>query len=142
VNTEPASFVVEKLDESSGHCDCCGHESRCVWGFVSQNDATIAAYWMHWTVDHLADHGAHLDLIIGRWGEDTSSDHRAAVSLEHRQQPDGSPALMVIDPADSAAAKSDLAATALSREEVIGTPLAKQVFDIVDAIYSQDDRFF
>jgi hypothetical protein len=109
---------------------------------VNQDDATVAAYWMHWTVGHLADHGAHLDLIIGRWGEGASSDQRAAVSLEHRQQPDGSPALIVIDAADSSAAKSDLAALALSREEVIGTPLAKQVFDIADAIYSQDDRFF
>src|SRR3954453_19797443 len=136
------SFAVERLDQSSGRCECCGHASRCVWGLVNQDDATVAAYWMHWTVGLLADHGAHLDLIIGRWGEGASSDQRAAVSLEHRQQPDGSAALIVIDAGDSSAAKSDLAALALSREEVIGTPLAKQVFDIADAIYSQDDRFF
>ena len=142
MSTKSAAFVVEKLNESSGHCECCGHESRCVWGWVNQNEATVAAYWMRWTVDHLADHGAHLDLIIGRWGEGASSDQRAVVSLEHRQQPDGSPALMVIDAAGSPAAESDLATTALSRVDVVGTPLAQQVFAIVDAIYLQDDRFF
>jgi hypothetical protein len=137
-----AKFVVEKLNESSGHCECCGHESRCVWGFVHQDDATVAAYWMRWTVDHLTDHGAHLDLVVGPWGEGASADQRAVISLEHRQQPDGSPALMVIDAKDSPAAKSDLAAAGLSRAEVIGTPLATQVFAMVDAIYLQDDRLF
>ena len=64
------------------------------------------------------------------------------VSLLHRQQPDGSPALMIIDAADRPAAKGDLARTALARADVVGTPLAAQVFALVDAIYEQDRRFF
>lgn len=49
---------------------------------------------------------------------------------------------MVIDAHKRPVARSDLVAKALSRLEVIGTPLAPHVFEIVDAIYEQDARFF
>src|SRR4051794_2550733 len=138
----PARFKVEKMGESGGHCDCCGNQSRCVWGMVHDGGTTVAAYWMNWTVGHLGEPGANLDLIVGRWGDDASRDDRVAVSLLHRRQPDGSPAFMVIDAAERAATKGELARTALDRSEVVGTPLADQVFALVDAIYEQDGRFF
>jgi hypothetical protein len=97
---------------------------------------------MHWTAGHLEENGANLDLVIGEWGEGASAEKRAVVAFEHRQQPDGSPALMVINSAERPVALSDLAKTALSRSDVIGSPLTQQVFAITDAIYSQDDRFF
>lgn len=139
---KPPRFAVEQMGESSGHCDCCGNESQCVWGMVHDGDAALAAYWMNWTASHLSHPGANLDLVIGRWGHDASADDRVIVSLLHRQQPDGSPALMVIDAADRPAAKGELARTALARTDVVDTPLAAQVFALVDAIYEQDDRFF
>jgi hypothetical protein len=139
---EPPRFEVEVMGESGGHCDCCGNESRCVWGMVHGPGGTLAAYYMHWTVGHLTEPGANLDLVLGRWGDGASADDRVIVSLVHRQQPDGSPALMVIDAGDRPAAKSELARTALARSDVVGTPLAAQVFSLVDAIYEQDDRFF
>ena len=139
---EPRRFQVERMGESGGHCDCCGKESRCVWGTVNDGDTALAAYWMHWTIGHLSEPGANLDLILGRWGEGASADDRVVISMLHRQQPDGSPALMVIDAADRPAAKGELANTALARAEVIGTPLAAQAFALVDAIYEQDGRFF
>jgi hypothetical protein len=135
-------FTVEEMGESGGHCDCCGNDSRCVWGMVHDGDATVAAYWMHWTVGHLSDPGANLDLILGRWGDETSAEDRVLVSLLHRQQPDGSPALMVIDAAERPRAKGDLARNALARTDVVGTALAAQVFALVDAVYEQDGRFF
>jgi hypothetical protein len=49
---------------------------------------------------------------------------------------------MVIDADERPAAKGELARTALARSDVIGTPMAAQVFSLVDAIYEQDDRFF
>lgn len=139
---EQVGFAVETMGESSGHCACCGNDSRCVWGRVYQGQTAIAAYWMHWTVGHLSEPGANLDLVIGEWGDQATSEQRVAVSLLHRQQADGRPALMVIDAADRPAAKGDLARTALARSEVIGTPLQAQVFAIADAIYEQDGRFF
>jgi hypothetical protein len=109
---------------------------------VHQGEATLAAYSMHWTIGHLTEPGANLDLIIGKWGDQASPKDRFLVSLVHRQQPDGSPALMVIDASERPAAKGELADTALNRGDVIGTPLAAQVFGLVDAIYEQDGRFF
>jgi hypothetical protein len=139
---EPPRFQVETMGESGGHCDCCGNESRRVWGLVNDGNKTLAAYWMNWTVGHLTDRGANLDLILGKWGEGASADDRVVVSMVHREQPDGTPALMVIDAGDRPAAKGELASAALNRADVIGTPLAAQVFALVDAIYEQDDRFF
>ena len=135
-------LTVEKLDESSGLCECCGSTSRSVWGLVHRGNKAVAAYWMHWTVGHLEENGANLDLVIGEWGDGASAEERAVVALEHRQEADGSPALMVIDSAERPVARSNLAKTALSRADVIGSPLADQVFAITDAIYSQDERFF
>ena len=139
---EPTRFAVEEMGENGGHCACCGNESRCVWGMVYDDGTATAAYWMHWTVGHLADEGANLDLVIGRWGDDAGRDDCVGISLLHREQPDGSPALMVIDANERAERFESLAGSALARQDVIGTPLAPQVFSIVDAIYEQDGRFF
>lgn len=141
-SAESPRFAIETMGESGGLCECCGNESRCVWGMVHDGEATVAAYWMHWTVGHLSEPGANLDLIVGGWGDGTTPNDRALVSLLHRQQADGGPALMVIDAAERPAAKVDLAATTLARAEVVGTPLAAQVFALVDAIYEEDNRFF
>jgi hypothetical protein len=132
---------IERLGESGGHCDCCGNESRCVWGMVYDRDAAVAAYWMHWTVGHLGDPGANLDLVIGPWGDDALTDQRVAVSLVHREVPGEDTALMVID-ASERPDRSSVAGAALARADVIGMPLAQTVFGLVDVIYEQDDRFF
>jgi hypothetical protein len=135
-------FVVEPLEESGGFCNCCGEASRSVWGLVHHGDATVAAYWMHWTVGHLDEPGANLDLAIGAWGEAALPSDRVAASLLYRQPEDDPPAFMVIDAADRAIAKGALVGGALRREDIIGTPLAEHVFGLVDAIFLQDDRFF
>ena len=106
-----------------------------------QGGPSVAAYWMHWTVGHLSEPGANLDLVLGAWGEGTDAHDRFGIALVHRQFEDGTPSLMVIDAGDRFK-NIDLAATTLARSDVIGTPLAEQVFSLVDAIYLQDDRFF
>lgn len=136
------AFEVETMGESSGHCDCCGNKSRRIWGMVHhQGGPSVAAYWMNWTAGHLSEQGANLDLVIGKWGDGTDAHDRFGVALVHRQLEDGTPSLMVVD-ADDRFSNVDLAATALKRRDVIDTPLAEQVFSIVDAIYLQDVRFF
>ena len=140
---EPSpAYSVELLDESGGHCDCCGAVSRTVWGLVHHGERTVAAYWMTWSVGHLNEPGANLDLVLGAWGEDTTAGDRVAVSLLYRE-PDGAPpAFMVIDAIDRTFAKSDLVAAAMSRAQVMEGPMAGKVFDLVDAIWIQDNRFF
>ncbi len=137
-STTSTNYTVEWLGDEKSHCACCGNDSRRIWGLVHAPEGTVAAYWMHWTVGHVIDEGAKLDLVIGAWGDGTSPGDRYAVALVHRQQANGTPALMVVD----ADGYETLAGTALRRQEVIGTSLASSVFAITDAIYQQDDRFF
>jgi hypothetical protein len=134
-------YSVEPLDESSGHCDCCGNASRSIWGLVHRGDRTVAAYWLHWTVGHLNEPGANLDMIIGAWGEDATAQDRVATSLLYREPEHSPPAFMVIDAGDRPIADSELIRTALRRDEVIGTPMAEQIFALVDAVWEQDRRF-
>ena len=135
-------LTVEPLDESGGHCDCCGNLSRSVWGLIHSGEATVAAYWMHWTVGHLDTDGANLDLVVGSWGESTGPSDRFAASLLYRESNDEPAAFMVIDATDRQIAESELAVCALRRNEVIGTPIADQLFALVDAIWLQDGRIF
>ena len=92
-------LIVEPTGERNyGPCQCCGNESRCVWGLVSTPSEALAAYYVHWTVGRVADHGANLDLIVGRWGEEATAADRRLVALEYRLL-DRGPAVMVIDAA-------------------------------------------
>jgi hypothetical protein len=125
--------------EDFGPCECCGSKSRTVWGFVQRGDVTEAAYFVHWTLGQVERHGANFDLIIGRWGDATDSKDRLAVSMELHGTCNG-PMFTVIDSVNRPAAASDLVGKALARDEVIGTPLAKQAFELVDAIWLQDER--
>jgi hypothetical protein len=122
-----------------GPCECCGNHSRCVWGFVHTPEASLASYFVHWTLTRVADHGANFDLIIGRWGEGTSARDRVLVALEYRLLESG-PGLMVIDAGARPTASSELVGRALTRAEVVGRPIAEQAFAIVDAVLAQDPR--
>ena len=137
-----SELAVEQLDESGGVCDCCGNASRNVWGLVHSGERTVAAYWLHWTVGHLDTDGANFDLIIGPWGDGTGPQDRFAASLLYREPADSPPAFMVIDTSERQFAGSDLFQSVLRREDIIGTPIAEQLFAFVDAIWLQDSRIF
>jgi hypothetical protein len=47
---------------------------------------------------------------------------------------------MVIDGHQRPSAKSELVGHVLRRDEVVGQPIAKQAFAVVDAILAQDSR--
>jgi len=130
---------VEPQSSSEGRCTCCGGTTRTVTGLISTPEAGVAAYFVSWTVGAVASHGAKFDLIIGSWGAGAPADDRVAVALELRMI-EGRPQFMVQDAAGRPAAQASLAPRALRREEVIGTPLAQEVFDMIDAIWLQDAR--
>jgi hypothetical protein len=48
-----------------GPCDCCGNMTQRVWGYVYDNDAALAAYFVEWTPGHV-EQSANFDLIVGR----------------------------------------------------------------------------
>ena len=122
-----------------GPCECCGNMSRCVWGFAHAPNRTLAAYFVHWTLTRVADHGANFDLIIGKWGERATAADRAVVSLAYRLDETG-PSFMVIDATDRPAASGGLANRILLRADVVGKPTARDAFAVVDAILARDDR--
>jgi hypothetical protein len=122
-----------------GPCECCGNNSRCVWGFIHTAQDTLAAYSVHWTLNRVKDHGATFDLILGQWGEKASAKDRCLVSLAYRFSEEG-PEFMVIDGHDRPSAKSELVGRVLRRDEVVGQPIANLAFAAVDAILAQDSR--
>jgi hypothetical protein len=137
---QPNVINVE-LDGSSdsGPCSCCGNMSRTVWGYLYHANKPIAAYYVHWTLGRV-DHGANFDLVVGSWGEGTSSKDRAAVAVAFRQAANG-PQFMVIDAEERPAASAGaLANRAMRPDQVIGTPLATEVFAMLDAIWLCDPR--
>ena len=143
MTSKPIELEVELTGESHGHCDCCGNDSHTVWGMVHEvQGPSLAAYWVRWTHGHIAKKGANLDLVVGKWGEGTSANDRASVALLHREVPDQGPQIMVVDAKHSYPAKEAIAANALTRSDVVGTPLANHIFSLIDAIYLQDNRFF
>jgi NAD(P)H-hydrate repair Nnr-like enzyme with NAD(P)H-hydrate dehydratase domain len=97
----------------------------------------VAAYFVTWTQQR-PDHPASFDLVLGTWGASTTKQDRQAVALDYRII-EGSPQFMVVD-AEGRLAANELADAALKRSEVVGTPLAGEVFALIDAIYLGDLR--
>lgn len=107
-------------------------------GFVYNGDEPVAAYYVHWTLGR-PDHGATFDFVLGRWGAGTTAADRSVVSLSYRVTDQG-PQFTVTDAAGRPAADGQIASLALRRDQVIGTPLAPEVFALVDAVWLQDER--
>jgi hypothetical protein len=137
---QPQVIVIEPGDsQDAGRCDCCGNLSRTVWGYVYDADVPVAAYYVNWTLGRI-DHGANFDLVVGKWGEGASLEDRSVVALAFQWSADG-PQFIIIDAAGRPSAKPGaLAATALRRDQVVGTPLASKAFEMLDAIWIQDER--
>lgn len=132
------ALSVEVSGSSESICDCCGSQSRTIWGQVDEGQATVAVYYIQWTVGS-PDHFPNLDLVIGPWGEGFGPTDRFLVSLVFR--PDvGQGGFMVVDAKRRPANDPALCTKAFDRAEVVGTDLAPRVFSIVDAIWLGDPR--
>jgi hypothetical protein len=100
----------------------------------------VAVYYVQWTLNRVADHGANFDLIVGPWDSGASAADRCVVAVAYRLI-DGEPQFMVIDAASRPVAKSGkLAEMVLRRDQVIGSPMAPDLFAILDAIWLGDSR--
>jgi hypothetical protein len=121
-----------------GPCPHCGQMTKRVWGYAYQSEQAIAAYFVEWTPLH-EPLDAIFDLIVGQWGDETDASNRRAVSVAFRMLESG-PSFMVQNAKERKVASSELISNALSRQEVLGTPLADTVFGIIDLIYLADPR--
>src|SRR5262245_47798120 len=104
-----------ELDGSreSGPCECCGHTTRTVWGFVRRGGDAHAIYYVRWAVGGVGKHGAMFDIILGEFGDGSEATDRYAVTLEYRLTYPG-PGFMVVDATKSPVAENSLVGKALS----------------------------
>lgn len=132
---------VEMGNDDEAACDCCGHTTRALSGFVHDHDAqcTVAAYAVRWTQNHLATQGASLTVIVGAWGDASSPADRQIVTLKYGFTDDGAVAFTVLDGTPTELTEREVGRTML-RADVIGTPLAKQTFDVLDTVWLTDTR--
>lgn len=119
----------------SGPCSCCGQPTKVVSGFVYRDGAAHAAYLVRWTPGRPQE-GADFDLVVGPWGDGTGPADRAVVALRFDRGAAG-PGFRVVD---ASGGKEAVAARALRRNEVIGTPSAADAFAVVDALCLNDPR--
>ena len=120
-----------------GPCECCGDCSRVAVGMVRLNDEPYAIYQVHWTINQVFKHGAEFYLILGQFGEGTTAADKFAVALHFFVDSDRF-GFMVVDADKTSISSHPLVGRALPRVDVINTPLAEEVFELVDAIWLDD----
>ena len=125
-------------NESTGYCDCCGKQSKTIWGDLADSSGAKAVYFVQWTVDE-PGHMANFDMVVGPWGGGTSPADRVLVSLVYQPRSGGG-SFMVANGKGRHADDRSLCSRALEREDVIGTPLANQVFLLVDSLWLTEPR--
>jgi hypothetical protein len=126
IEIEPASM------KPSGRCACCGKSKHTAWGFVYEDDAPRACYFVEWVAGHSIA-TARFDVVVGRWSDDTTESDRTAVSLDYRS---GS-----FELADAEGRPAAEVGRATKKDDVAGTPLADEVLNISRAVLAGDDRF-
>jgi hypothetical protein len=125
--------------DDSAPCPCCGDVTRTIQGIVRYDSLQIAMYSVRWALARVPEHGAYFDLIVDTWREDTGRVEACSVSLDCRLIR-GTPTFMIIDSAEREIAKNHLVSRPLNRADVIGDPLADDIFAICDVIMAQDER--
>ena len=131
--SEPRSIFAKRWGEKGFDCECCGKVSKHVWGELSCADRVQAVYSLHWTVG-APDHLPNIDLILGPWGDGTKPSDRFLVAMTYRPQHGGGP-VTIVDGDGRPANDSSICGKALARAEVIGRPIAEEVFELVDALW-------
>lgn len=117
-------------------CSCCGGVTRIVRAFVFSSAMARAVYFVRWTVGGL--HDADVGVSVGGWC-DADSTPRRLISLKLRQMPNG-PSFMVVDGSLAAWDGDAVVGEPLPANQVLGSPVATEVFAILDAAALQDDR--
>ncbi len=122
-----------------GPCECCGGTSIITSGLVSRDHEPYAAYQVHWTKDQVIKHGAEFYIILGEFGDGTTAADRFAVAL-HFFVEDDRHGFSIVDADRTCIATHPLVGRALQRSDVINTPLAGEVFELIDAIWLEDEN--
>lgn len=125
-------------NQSTGCCDCCGKQSKTIWGDLGDSSGTKAIYFVQWTVDQ-PQHLAIFDIVLGPWGEGTTPKDRVLVSLLYQPRLGGG-SFMIASGKGRRADRRTLCDRALERADVIGTPVANEAFSMVDSLWLTEPR--
>jgi len=132
------NLQIETDGESGGTCECCGNETRSVWGYVRAQDRGVAVYFVQWTCNK-PEHSPNFDLLIGTWGEENCKDKKLSSWILNAEP--GGGGFMAIDGTDRQMSNSHLCDEALTRQQVINDPdLMESTTSIIDAIWLGDPR--
>jgi hypothetical protein len=127
---------IEVGKESGGVCDCCGNETRTIWGYARDDGEPRAAYYVQWTRG-APQHWANFDFLIGTWGVKGVHDRRLVAWVYNPEVE----SFMLTDAAQRPTASSSLCAQALSRAEVLADEeLLATARRLLDAVWLQDPR--
>jgi hypothetical protein len=134
------TLEVEPEDTShSVKCECCDHTTHTIFGFVHYDTgATVSAYCVKWTVDN-PEHPPWFLLSIGPWGDGTSGNDRVTVASILRFH-ESKPNFTVVNAEELEWRDESLVGFHLSREQVMGSPVAKTAFALIDEIVAHDPR--
>ena len=117
-------------------CECCGHPTQLVRGFVYRKNTARAVYLVRWKLG--STHDAEVALLVGDWC-DADQSSRRMVGLRLRQTSDG-PAFTVVDADASRWDNSPELGAPMSAKEVTGTDFGREVNEILDAVGAIDGR--
>ena len=120
-------------------CDCCGNESKTVWGYIYNGNNALAAYFIQWTKNK-KEHYPNFDFLLGTWGDDSINDKKLISFIYNATQGDNG-SFMAIDGSERPASSSELCDVALSAQEVRND---KEIMNIaaemIDAVWLGDPR--
>jgi hypothetical protein len=125
-------------NESTKDCECCGKQSTTIWGDLADSTCTRAVYFVQWTVSG-PEHPPNIDIVLGPWGDGTVARDRVLVSFLYQPRPGGG-SFMVASGKGRRADDRSLCGRALERADVIGTPLANEVFALLDSLWLTEPR--
>lgn len=133
-----ADFTIEPGRENDlTPCECCGATTRIVRWFVYKAGTARAVYLVRWSVGE-QHRDSDVAVSIGAWC-DADQSPRQLVALSLRQL-ENRPAFMIVDVEQTRWGSEETLGEPKKRVEIIGTPLADEVFAILDAVALQDMR--
>ena len=125
-------------EATTGHCDCCGNESKAFHGFVYLDDQAHGLYLCTYTVGH-PEFGVSMAVSLRGWGEGADPTEKECVALEWVQSETG-PGCRVSDAATCPWGNESSLGRKLSREEALANGVAQEAFVVTDAVWAEDIR--
>jgi hypothetical protein len=101
------------------------------------DEIPFAVYYAEWPIEEQGSSEIVIDVVLGQWGNATSSEDRFLISVLARYNP---VQFMVVDATERLAMFAKIANKGLSRNEVLSSSMREDLFSLLDQIYEKDRR--